>query len=199
MLPLEAAQQGGTVFSLLCDEGYRRDMSDILTQFSGFTNRATLDAYRNYMILVKEQVDLGYIFRPLENSFTSYERTRLRTPLQHYVDCRPLFRGLSGLNLLEPTSKFLSPCERTYAVEVQDALKFYSRIVNPVTLQDYQDFMILVKRYQDLSFRLGYFEKLVSSDVFSKLRLPMRRYNNCKDAFIRAFTPAGYGVASPVP
>lgn len=181
----------------ICDLHYAQDMEDILKQFSGFTNKNTLDIYKKYMILVKQHEDLGYAITPLENSFNSEQRARLRTPLQHYIVCRSTFVTTLGLDVFSPPrSTGLSLCEQTYAIELQAALNYYAGIVDSATLQGYQDFMVMLKRYQDIAFRLGAFEKRVPLDVYTKLRIPMVRYNNCKDAFTQSRTPRMRGIRS---
>ncbi len=103
VLELGAATRAASTLSLRCDEQYRREMQEILTQFSGFTNPQTLATYERYMILLKQQGDLGFTLQPLEASFTSDQRARLRTPLQHYSTCRVRIESALGINIFDPS------------------------------------------------------------------------------------------------
>ncbi len=192
ILQLGAIPRAASTLSLKCDEQYRREMQEILTQFSGFTNPQTLATYERYMMLLKQQGDLGFTLRPLETDFTSDQRARLRTPLQHYSTCRVRLKSALGITIFDPLAmrKILTPCETTYALELQAAMKHYTGSIPPTRLRDFQDFMVLIKRHEDISFMIMNFERTTPFEVFSKLRIPRQRYDSCKENIIRTFDSA---------
>lgn len=184
--------------SFRCDEQYTREMEDVLRVLAFTTPKPLLQEYRNYMILVKQHIDLGFMIRPFEASLVADQRAVLRTPLQNYINCRTTFSSTYsyGFSQFAPSKKLLMPCENQYAYEAQTTLNQLARTLAPNTLTDYEDFLVKLKIYTDIAFKIGDFEKRTATtnyDVTSQpnttiatLRGPSRKYENCKDAIIRS-------------
>lgn len=183
--------------TIRCDRQYSSDMADTLVQFSGMTDPKRLKEYGDYMIMVKQYVDLGYMIRPYEQSLTSEQRSILRTPMQNYVTCRTTTGSTYGYGVQQfaPPKKLLSPCESQYAFEVQTTLNelekkmptFY--LLAPMARDECERYLIGLKHYEDLGFSLADFEKRTPTEIIYKLRAPMRRYDKCIDTVIQLAQP----------
>lgn len=171
-----------------CDSQYSSDMATILVQFSGHTEPKKLKEYRDYMIMVKQYVDLGYMIRPYEQSLTSEQRAVLRSPMQNYVNCRTTTGTAYGYGIQQfaPPKKLLYPCESQYAFEVQTTLNHLKKTLPTIALLESERYLIALKHFEDIGFSLADFEKRTPTEIIYKLRAAMRRYDNCIDALIRS-------------
>lgn len=184
--------------SVRCDEQYTREMEDVLRVLAFTTPKPLLQEYRTYMILVKQSIDLGFMLRPFEASIVADQRAILRTPLQNYINCRTTFSSTYsyGFSQFAPPKTLLMPCENQYAYEAQTTLNQLARTLAPNALSDYEDFLVKLKMYTDINFKIRDIEKRTATtnyDVTSQpnttiatLRSPSRKYENCKDAIIRS-------------
>ena len=181
------AQSLPTNFPAMADKQYASDMKRTLVQFSGFTNQNVLTSYETFMIMVKHYVDLGFRLQVLEKKMTSDQRALLRTPMQNYSNCRTSLATTFNVPFSHPpfSGPQLSLCDNNYAVEMQ---KIYNGLIpstDPGTLQEYKNFMIMLKQYEDLSYRITSFERITPLLTIAKLRGPLKKYENSIDALIR--------------
>ncbi len=181
------AQPMPSNFPLMADRQYAVDLKSILTQFSGFTNTNVLKSYETFMIMVKHFLDLGFRIRVREQMMTSEQRALLRTPMQNYNNCRTSLNTAFNVPFNHPSylGPELNACDKNYAV---DAQKIYNGLIQSTdsgTLQEYQNFMIMLKHYEDLRYRITAFEKITPLTTIAKLRGPSKRYENGIDALIR--------------
>lgn len=184
--------------TIRCDRQYANDMNEVLAALSRVTPKKRLAEYRDYMIIVKQYIDLGYMLRLFEHVLTSDQRSLLRTPMQNYVNCRTTYGSTYGYGVQQfaPPKNLIMPCEEQYAFETQQTLNGMARHLAPNVLSDYEDYLIKLKRYEDLQFKIADFEKRTATNIFdvneipsvtiAKLRSPSRRYDNCLDAIIRS-------------
>ncbi len=184
--------------TIRCDRQYADQMADVLAGLSPATTKKKLAEYRDYMIMIKQYIDLGYMLRPFEQLLTSDQRAVVRSPMQNYVNCRTTFGSTYGYGVQQfaPPKSLLMPCEEQYAFETQKILNTMARTLAPNALSDYEDYLVKLKRFEDLGFEIGDFEKrtaTINIDVnnqptttIAKLRGPMRKYDNCIDAVIRS-------------
>jgi hypothetical protein len=184
--------------TIRCDRQYAIDMNDVLADLAKRTPKKRLAEYRDYMLIVKQYVDLGYMLRLLEHLLTSDQRSLLRTPMQNYVNCRTTYGSTYGYGVQQfaPPKRLILPCEEQYAFETQQTLNSLARNLAPNVLSDYEDYLLKLKRYEDSQFRIADFEKRTATNIFdvneipsvtiAKLRSPSKRYDNCLDAIIRS-------------
>ncbi len=175
-------------FPARADKQYAVDMKSTLTQFSGFIRPEVLKSYETFMIMVKHFLDLGFRIRVAERKMTSDQRALVRTPMQNYSECRTSLGTASKIPFNYPSfsGPQLSNCDKNYAIEMQQILNSLVLKTDSDTLQDYENFMIMLKQYEDLRYRISNFEKLTSLATIAKLRGPMKRYENSIDALIRS-------------
>ncbi len=175
-------------FPLMADNQYAIDIKSILVQFSGFSTPTVLKSYETFMIMVKHYIDLGFRIRVLEKRMTSDQRALLRTPMQHYSNCRTTLSIIFNVPFSHPSyaGPQLSLCDRNYAGEMQQIYTGLIPSTDTNTLQEYKNFMIMLKQYEDLGYRINSFEKITPLTTIAKLRGPMKRYENSIDALIRA-------------
>ena len=139
------------------------------------------------MLVLKMYVDLGFKLSAFEQALTADIRAPLRTPLTKYSRCRTKVAANHGhdFQTVGPSKELLRPCEMAYAVHVQNALNLLRGLVSDETLQHFEDYMINLKTYQNLDFQIHEFEKKTNNVVLSRLRLPLREYDTCRDTLIR--------------
>lgn len=175
-------------FPLMADRQYAVDMESTLAQFSGFTRPDVLKAYETFMIMIKHYVDLGFRLQVLQKKMTSPQRALLRTPMQNYNTCRTTINATLRIPFNFPSfvGPELTACDVNYASEVQKISNGLVPITDPATLQEYQNFMLMLKQYEDLSYRITNFEKITPVTTIAKLRGALKKYENAIDALIRA-------------
>ncbi len=177
-----------------CNALYTENVQTKLDQFKPQTTKEDLKEYRSFMIATKLHSDLGFMLRPFEEILTSTQRVALRTPLQRYSTCRTvLASGVgSGFQSLGLTRDQLRPCDKTYAVQMQQTLDKLKDHVSPTILTSYRDFMIRLKKFEDLAYAIRQFEKKTNRTLMGRLRLPVREYETCRDSLIRlSMSPPG--------
>ncbi len=176
-----------------CDRQYSTDMADTLVQFSGLADKRRLNEYRDYMIMVKQYLDLGYMLRTYEQGLTSEQRFTIRNPMQHYVNCRTTTGATYGFGVQQfaPPKALTEPCESQYAFEIQTTLNQLGHTESKQAVQEAERYLIALKQFEDIGFKIGDFEKRTPSEVVYKLRGPQRRYDNCIDAIIRSIQLIG--------
>jgi hypothetical protein len=172
-----------------CTEQFSIDVEDILTQFRGLATENQLKTYREFMIMRKQYEDLSFILQPYQQTLNAEERGRLRTPMQNYTDCRsPISEALGfTVQTLNPPQVLLQPCERNYATDVQQVLNYYRPSVTQPKLFEYEDFMIMLKQFEDIGFKMRNFEQKNPYDRVARLQFPVAKYNNCRDAVVRTY------------
>lgn len=176
-----------------CDKLYAENVESILTQFKGITTDKERETFKEFMLTLKLHSDLGFKLRAFEKNTIVDIRAVLRTPITKYSQCRTRIESNLGYNMITPgpSKRALLPCEATYARHVQDVLDTFRGQVSDETLKQYRDFMITLKYYEDLVFKINEFEKTArnvyegNNITLNKLRLPLRDYDTCRDALIR--------------
>ncbi len=176
-----------------CTQLYRENVTNILTQFSGFTSPEERKEFKQFMLALKLHSDLGFKLREFEKNTITDVIAVLRTPLTKYSSCRTKVESNLGYSIQTPgpSKQVLLPCETTYAKHVQVVLDTFRGQVDDETLQRYRDFMISLKYFEDLVFEIHEFEKKAKNiyeglnRTLNKLRLPLRDYETCRDAIIR--------------
>ncbi len=187
---LKAQVQPSLALRAVCDRHYIENMRSILVQFSGFTDKKTLKTYQNYMLIIKAFDDLGYTIINLDFLLNSEQRTKLRTPMERYSRCQTSVRSAYGRGVgdLSLASRILTPCDRQYAIAMQDTLNYYTPTIPKDVLARYEDFMVLLKQHEDYRFMIHNFEALTPTDKIVKLRSPHARYNRCRTPFVQRIT-----------
>ncbi len=170
-----------------CDKLYTDDISNILTQFLKVSTKPQRKEYKEFMLRIKLHSDLGFKVNAFEKATTADIRARLRYPLTNYSACRSRISVNKAIDFQTPgpSKALLLPCETTYAVHVQNVVNDFKRMVSPETLKKYEEFMILLKHYEDLGFEITEFEKKTANVTTSRLRMPLVKYNTCRDSIIR--------------
>lgn len=170
-----------------CNALYTQDVEVILSQFRNLVDAKRLKDYEEFMIAIKLQGDIRLKLDIFEDRFTSGERVMLRTPLQKYSNCRTSLSTAYGFGFqtVGPSKSTLQPCDKTYAVLVQEILNRVWRSVSREKLALYKEFMILLKYHTDLAFASEEFEKKTPNMTVSRLRMPLHKYLTCRDSIIR--------------
>ncbi len=176
-----------------CTQIFTENMNSILTQFSTIASEKDRKTFKQFMLATKLHSDLGFKLRTFEKNTITDVIAVLRTPITKYSACRTRVESNLGYNMITPgpTKKVLLPCETTYAKHVQVVVDTFRGQVDEETLQQYRDFMITLKYFEDLVFQITEFEKRAKNDyeglnlTLNKLRLPTRQYDTCRDAIIR--------------
>ena len=170
-----------------CNALYTKDAVTILGQFKSLADKETLKEYEKFMITTKLKGDIRLKMDVFEDRFTSGERVLLRTPLQKYSDCRTRLSSYTGhgFQTVGPSKALLSPCEKNYAIQVQEILNKVQGTVPPDKLLLYREFMITLKYHTDLDFESKEFEKRSSLATKSRLQFPLHKYLTCRDSIIR--------------
>lgn len=92
----------------------------------------------------------------------------------------------------QPVPALPSSCDEEYAQNIQKILMQMRGFANKPRLQDYLNYMIRIKQFDDLNFKLHAIESKISSGVLArkttvqeyilaKLRTPAQKYNDCRD------------------
>lgn len=174
-----------------CDLIYADNVSFILSSMRSVTtnppSEADLKEYEAFMNATKMYNDLGLKLQAFEQQLTADIRDILRKPLTEYSRCytkRATNVGVS-FQTIGPSAALLAPCDGAYAVHMQEALNMLRGLVSEQELKYFEDYMINLKTYQDLDFQIKEFEKKTDGRVMSRLRMPLQKYDTCRDSLIR--------------
>lgn len=170
-----------------CDELYAVDCAQILTQFHGVSTPEQLKEYKQFMLAIKLRNDMLFKLTPFERSIRSEDRALLRSPLTNYTACRSSVGVAFGYDFQtsNPPPEILSPCEKTYAVQMQQALNSLRRTVPAKALAQYEDFMLFLKEYEDYGFVISEFERKTRYATRARLREPLVKYLTCRNSLLR--------------
>lgn len=184
-LPISSVPQA--VLHKGCDELYAEDCSNILTQFHGVATPEQLKEYKQFMLAIKLRNDMLFKLTPFERSIQSEDRALLRSPLTNYTACRSSVGVAFGYDFqtINPPPGILSPCEKTYAVQMQQILNSLRRTVSARTLAQYEDFMLFLKEYEDYGFVVSEFERKTRYATRARLREPLVKYLTCRNSLLR--------------
>lgn len=139
------------------------------------------------MLAIKLRSDLQFKLTPFEYSIIDDIRALLRTPLTNYTSCRSQV-GVAfayDFQTVNPSKRVLTPCETTFAAQMQDVLNSLKYRVSSDMLKRAEDFMLLLKYYEDLGFLLAEFERKTHYANRARLREPWVKYNTCRDSLVR--------------
>lgn len=73
-------------------------------------------------------------------------------------------------------------CDRQYANDIKKTIRQLSGFNSPLTLQSYEEYMIMVKAFDDFNFAIHDFEAGVSTVTLAFLRTPAQKYNICRNS-----------------
>ncbi len=169
-----------------CDAIYTEDIEHILTQFMHNSTPNERKDYKKFMLLIKLRNDLLFKLTAFEQTIKSEERALLRTPLTNYTACRSHVGVAFGYEFqtANPSKKVLSPCETSYAAQMQQVLNSVRKLVSKRTLKRYESFMLMLKYYEDLGAMLNEFERKTNYTIRTRLREPLVKYLNCRNSLI---------------
>lgn len=170
-----------------CDELYAEDVQKILTQFTKIATEQQLKEYKEFMLAIKLRSDLQFKLTPFEYAIIDDIRAVLRTPLTNYTACRSQV-GVAfayDFQTINPSKRVLTPCETTFAAQMQDVLDSLRFRVSSDMLEKSKNFMMLLKYYEDLGFLLAEFERKTHYATRARLREPWAKYNTCRDSLVR--------------
>lgn len=155
-----------------CDAVYTSAMNNSLERMRGSFYRINVDQARRYMLILKEQVDLELQIRALERTaFTSQTSTILRIPLNRYQECKVV-----NFDIRAP----MPNCDNVYTSQAQKAIALLRDQQTTTDPRLAEQYIILLKRDNDLDTQIQEFERTVfSGEVVSLLRMPLQSYVNC--------------------
>lgn len=85
----------------------------------------------------------------------------------------------------------LATCDQRYALEMQQVLETLRTVMDEATLRLAQEYMLLIKQYQDLDFRIRTLERAGwNTETVAVLRMPLQRFQRCLDT-VRFSLPTG--------
>ncbi|MBA3954001.1 hypothetical protein H0X48_01630 [Candidatus Dependentiae bacterium] len=155
-----------------CSTVYTTVMNRSLESLRGSYYRLNLEQAKQYMLILKEQIDLELEIRALERTaFTSQISTLLRIPLNRYQECKVV-----NFDIRAP----MPDCNNVYTSQAQKALALLrdqQTFTDPKLAERY---MLLLKQDNDLDTQIQEFERTVfSGELVSLLRMPLQRYVDC--------------------
>ena len=162
-----------------CDQSYASNMQSVLMQFSGFTPKTVLKSYQDYMIWVKRYEDLTLKVHGVENLYPNLI-AQLRTPITKYNDCRTQ-------RTVYPVVISGDLCDQTYAAYMQTVLKQLAPVSTPNEMAIFEKHLVNLKRLADAGFKTHAFEHETDLSIYSALRSPAAKYNDCRDASTRIY------------
>lgn len=76
-----------------------------------------------------------------------------------------------------------SMCDRSYALDTVRLLLQLPKTTTPLQLKSYEDYLILLKQFDDLLFKENAFEHggEIDTGIMAILRYPITQYNNCRN------------------
>ncbi len=90
----------------------------------------------------------------------------------------------ASLGAALPTAELPSVCDQRYAEETESVIRQATGFAGENLLKDYRDYMILLKRFEDLLFEVHEFESNISAlttGTLARLRTPATKYNACRN------------------
>jgi hypothetical protein len=173
------------VSATTCDKRYALGVQEVLQSLRGTMSRDRLQSAQQYMIILKHHQDVDFSIQRLENTVFNNVITRayLRLPLQKYQRCFDT-ATLSGTRTRAiPAAD--ARCDKQYAVDMQQTLQRMKGSLTRAQTDNAQKYMIMVKQFQDLDFKLRSLERTTFDiTTLAKLRAPLQAYQRCRGTLI---------------
>jgi hypothetical protein len=160
-----------------CDRRYAMSMQGMLQLFKTTMSEDALKLAQNYMVMLKQQQDLQFAIGNLElKTFDTGVAGQLRIPLTRYSKCVDI---LLTTDQMFPVNSN-NACNTRYQMDMDATLAGLSHTLSPPIFKLAQNYIIMVKQYQDLDFQIKALERTTfDTPTVAQLRTPLARYGNC--------------------